>query len=131
HTWRSSRRARSGITGRLTEPEELDRDGGELEVALGVGGGRDHGCQAAFGQLCFKAFADGGILVDVLDLVAGAVLYLFGVAVELQRRVERQVARRRLSNVEVLVEPLVWRSDEAARLPRRDDFVLALFPHHR
>ena len=37
-----------------------------------------------------------GVLVDVLDLVARLVLHLLGVAVELLRRVQRQVARRRL-----------------------------------
>jgi hypothetical protein len=70
------------------------------------------------------------VLVDVLDLISGAILDLLGVSVELHRRMEGEIARRLLADVEVLVKPAVRRCDQTPWSPRRDDRVFALFPHH-
>src|SRR5262245_11302876 len=50
---------------------------------------------------------------------------------KLPRRMQRQVARRYLSNVKVLVKPFVRRHKHAPFMPRSDELFLALFPQDR
>ena len=57
------------------------------------------------------------------------ILHSLGVAGELRRRVQRQVAPRYVAEVEVLVEPPVGRREAACLVPRDNDLLFALRPH--
>src|ERR1043165_2894555 len=92
-----------------------------LVVAVREGFGGHDRLHPALGQLFIELFPDERILVRIFDLILGAVLDLLGVAVELHRRMERQVARRAAAGVEMLVEPLVRRHEHAALVPRRSE----------
>ncbi len=52
-------------------------------------------------------------------------------AVELHRRMERQITRHVAAGIKVLVKPFVRRRDHAALVPRTNDLFFALFPHDR
>ena len=107
----STDRVHVAVAGAVAQVEILDLqhasaesngDGRELVVAGDVGFSGHERSESACGELPFEAVAHLGRFVDVLDLVALAVLDALGVAVKLQRWMERQVAGWRLADVEVL-----------------------------
>src|SRR5262245_50657336 len=102
-----------------------------LVVAVGVGLGWHGAGEAALAQLLLELRPDERVLVGVLDLVAGPVLHLLGVAVELLQRVQGQVPRGNRADVEMLVEPLLGRHERARLVPRHDDLLLAFLPQDR
>src|ERR1051325_932792 len=75
--------------GELLLPHAL----GPLVVPVPVGLGGHDRFHAALGELFLELFPDKRILVRIFDLILGAVLDLLRVAVELHRRIERQIAR--------------------------------------
>src|SRR5436305_5705982 len=74
--------------------------------------------EIAFRKLVLEPLPNPGLLVGVLDLVAGAVLDRLGVTGELRQRMQRQVAAGACAEIEVLVEPAVGWGEEAPLVPR-------------
>src|SRR5262244_2325763 len=92
----------------------LDRDRRPLVVDPFVGLWWNERGQASFAELLLEQGAHRRVFGHVLYLIARAIFDFLGVAVELHRRMECQVARWRMADVEVLVKPLVGRRDQAA-----------------
>ena len=85
---------------------------------------------APFSQFLFELLTDEWNLVWIFDLILSAVFDLLRMAMELHRRMERQISRHVAASIEMLVKPLVGRRDHTALVPRANDLLFALFPHN-
>src|SRR6266480_792125 len=78
---------------------------GPLVVRIGVTFIGHDALDAALGELLFEFPPNKRIFPRILDLILGAVFNLLCVAMELHRRMERQIARHVAAGIKVLVKP--------------------------
>src|SRR5439155_2803585 len=100
-----------------------------IGVAVAVRG--HEALDASLSQFLFELLTDKWILVWIFDLILSAVFDLLRMAMELHRRMERQISRHVAASIEMLVKPLVGRGDHTALVQRANDLLFAIFPHNR
>src|SRR6185312_13085679 len=93
-------------------------------LAVAIGFSRHQALQAALSQRRFEFLPDEGLLVGIFDLVLRRARLGEG-----PRRMQGQIARRCVSDIEMLVVPVVGGNEDAALAPRHDHLLAAFRPH--